>query len=629
MPDTKLFIDFETRSFADLKKCGAWVYSEHESTDIICLGYTLEGDKPKIWVPGNDIPPEFTRYISQVVAHNALFDFAIAVNILVKKYGFPLYLLNYTLWYCTQALSTAAGLAASLDKAGKFFNLKKLGEGKTLINKYSKPMRRKDSVEFREMTTTDRDLMYKYCKQDVIICRILYNNLIDLPNSKLERDVFLFDFKQNLDGLPIDHTSLHDVLTTLSQATENAESEMLRIGLNVRSAKQVIEWMAEKGIEINNTQAGTIEVIKNTTLDPEVLKVCELRSFLSKASLKKYAAIRDRICADGTLKYFLRYYGAHTGRASGQGFQPHNLPKTGTTERDIKEAIKTVNADLSDYPGIVKKCQVALPGMIKADPGKTFLIGDFASIEARGIAYISGEKALLNQFAGDKDVYKEMAAVIYNKHVLQIDDKERALGKAVILGCGYGMGIDTFFTTCKNWGVDITGALAERAVKTYRNTYTAIPNFWYALSGAFRTVYQTKKPLSLMGGLKVERLKNYLRVELPGGRFLYYHEFKIEGQEIYYYNQTKEWYVKLWGGIIAENVIQAMCRDILIDRMLACDKAGLKPILHVHDEIICHIDKKDEKGMSKVFNKIMNTPPEWLPNFPLKTEIEVSGRYHK
>ena len=47
----RIFVDFETRSEADLKKVGGILYSEHPSTDILCLGIldASSMDKPIIF----------------------------------------------------------------------------------------------------------------------------------------------------------------------------------------------------------------------------------------------------------------------------------------------------------------------------------------------------------------------------------------------------------------------------------------------------------------------------------------------------------------------------------------------------------------------------------------------------
>ena len=87
--------------------------------------------------------------------------------------------------------------------------------------------------------------------------------------------------------------------------------------------------------------------------------------------------------------------------------------------------------------------------------------------------------------------------------------------------------------------------------------------------------------------------------------------------------------VNIWGGVIAENITQAVCRDILTDRMQALETAGLPVRLHVHDEAVSEVSAKSAKTKQKTFDKILNTAPAWATGFPLKTESEITERYHK
>ena len=101
----KIILDIETLSVTDLKKVGAWVYSEHETTDIICLAWKVYGDNDaRIWWPGDPVPKEFKEKDVEFIAHNALFEHAIVTNVLIPKYKFPKSMTKYDKWYCTRAM---------------------------------------------------------------------------------------------------------------------------------------------------------------------------------------------------------------------------------------------------------------------------------------------------------------------------------------------------------------------------------------------------------------------------------------------------------------------------------------------------------------------------------------------
>jgi len=72
-------VDFETKSESDLPKCGAWAYSEHPSTDIICVGYAIDDGEVQTWWPGkgDESIHDLFSHIEKswcVEAHNVAFE---------------------------------------------------------------------------------------------------------------------------------------------------------------------------------------------------------------------------------------------------------------------------------------------------------------------------------------------------------------------------------------------------------------------------------------------------------------------------------------------------------------------------------------------------------------------------
>lgn len=60
----KVTMDFETRSECDITTEGAWKYSQHSSTDVMCLAYAIDDRPAKMWIP----PKHAVRYIFNVRA---------------------------------------------------------------------------------------------------------------------------------------------------------------------------------------------------------------------------------------------------------------------------------------------------------------------------------------------------------------------------------------------------------------------------------------------------------------------------------------------------------------------------------------------------------------------------------
>ena len=93
---SRITIDIETKSYCDLKKSGAWSYSEHETTDIICLCYGIDDQPIQAWWPGRDdielvgqMPKDLYMVVmlgGLVEVFNVSFEFSMWKNVLEKKY---------------------------------------------------------------------------------------------------------------------------------------------------------------------------------------------------------------------------------------------------------------------------------------------------------------------------------------------------------------------------------------------------------------------------------------------------------------------------------------------------------------------------------------------------------------
>jgi hypothetical protein len=110
--------DIETRSAANLRECGAYIYAIDASTQILCLVFAIDDAEPELWLPTEPTPAVFHEIASsptewQLVAHNYEFERAVLDNILIPRHGFqPIPLASH---YCTQRLALANAYPAELD----------------------------------------------------------------------------------------------------------------------------------------------------------------------------------------------------------------------------------------------------------------------------------------------------------------------------------------------------------------------------------------------------------------------------------------------------------------------------------------------------------------------------------
>lgn len=378
-------IDFETRSEIDLKKVGAYRYSEHPSTEILSLAYNLSGKvKPrksvqalrelrdehfmglhsrgdlvsaveafnststtKLWIPGMEDPEDLFEHFEKgflVEAHNSFFERCIWSNVAVPKLLWPE--IDPRQWRCSQAKTRASGIPGALGSAGKILNLKvqKDKRGEDLIKRLCKP--RKPSKKDPRIWIEDLDLMEELLEYNVFDVEseiVLSENLFDMTET--ETRIWLVDQDMNYRGVPIDLEAVHAALEVLEETTRRYNQELKELtGGEITTSGQrdrVLRYCEELGFPLTGyTKADVSRGIKKMRkvlkrrIEPEVmdraervLRILEIRQILGKTSTAKYKKILERVATDGRVHEVVLYHKAHTGRWGGVGIQIQNLPR--------------------------------------------------------------------------------------------------------------------------------------------------------------------------------------------------------------------------------------------------------------------------------------------------------------
>lgn len=137
----------------------------------------------------------------------------------------------------------------------------------------------------------------------------------------------------------------------------------------------------------------------------------------------------------------------------------------------------------------------------------------------------------------------------------------------------------------------------------------------------------------------------WLCVELPSGRILSYpgigvsvtKETDEDGRvntnvRIKYQGEnqlTRQWTtLYTHGGKACENIVQALCRDLLAYAMINVEGGGYPIVLSVHDELVCETPDTPEYTVAEL-EKLMCALPEWAEGFPLVAEGQELKRYAK
>jgi DNA polymerase len=370
----------------------------------------------------------------------------------------------------------------------------------------------------------------------------------------------------------------------------------------------------------------------------------------------------------GRVQYTLAYHAASTGRWVGRGIQPHNftrdLPEPEVVEA-IMQAVKNDNPSMVEMFGdVTKMLSWCMRGLIHADADE-LLGGDYSAIEARGAAWLAGEERRLQAFRDCDadptlpDIYERTAAKICRIPVAQVTAKQRqAYGKVPELAFTYQGGLGAFHSMAKIYDVHLTDAEADLAKIEWRAEHPAFVDMWRNYQHAALSATLNDKPYTA-NRCVFRRSGSFLLCKLPSGRVISYPYPKVESGEYGPYltfktvpsdiewssyakslregtpNYTrivqddgncKQWArIQTYGGMLTENITQAICRDILAEAIVRCEDKGIPVVLHVHDEIVAQADP----SRFEQFKGCLIEQPNWAKDFPIAAKCWHAKRYRK
>jgi DNA polymerase len=652
-----IYIDFETYSESDIRK-GAWSYSTHPSTEILCMAFAIDDQPIQLWNPDNGCNLTELFYLIEngelVEAHNAFFERCVWQNIAVKKLGFPQVRANQ--WRCSAARVAALALPRSLEEAADKLNCinKKDTSGKRTMLQLCSPKistKKDPSIRFsKELYPEKYETLYSYCMQDVETEREIAK--LTRPLREEEQNLWELDQEINIRGILIDKEAVEAAIHIASNATARALDEIVTITDGaITSFTQTVactKWASDQGYPMEKFNKQYLsDKINDPDMPEKVRKVIELRQKFGKTSVAKYKAMLDCLVEDNRIRDNYMYHGASTGRWSGKNVQFQNLPRGKIKDIDTAvDILKCKNEQLINIcydMSTMDFLSSTIRGMIIAPEGKALYVADYAAIEARGVAWISGQEDLLNDFRNNGKIYEKQAAFTYGKNINEIgkDSVERFVGKTLVLACGYGMGAKKFQMTCASAKVNLELDFCEKAIKSYREKNSNIVSQWYAQEKA--AILAVKTGRIIKEGVVTWGVNgDFLYCRLPSGRCLAYYKPSVKEGSTSWGDTKEQLYItgekivdtrrvwmeySIYGGLIVENIVQAICRDLVAEGMKAVTKAGYEITMHSHDELIS--EAPIDFGSIEEYERLMCTVPSWAEGFPVKAEGWIGQRYKK
>ncbi len=291
-------------------------------------------------------------------------------------------------------------------------------------------------------------------------------------------------------------------------------------------------------------------------------------------------------------------------------------------------------------PRFGKRVTDALKSMLRpalvAD--HSFVVADWSAIEGRVNPWLSASpqgETKLDIFRQRLDPYKVNAAATYGVQYLEVTDEQRQVGKVQELALGFGGSTGAFAAMGRGYGVRFEEAQARRIVDAWRRANPWAVMFWQDLERAYMSAMRHPGHEFTAGRITYVYDKQHLWYMLPSGRVLCYPFAKFEGEHLTYAKASwkpaadaTEWpRARLWGGLACENVTQASAHCLLRHALREADKAGLKAVTTVHDEIV--IETAEPEKARAELERIMVTPPDWAVGLPLAVEAKIMARYGK
>ena len=301
------------------------------------------------------------------------------------------------------------------------------------------------------------------------------------------------------------------------------------------------------------------------------------------------------------------YYRAHTGRWGGQNkMNMQNLTRGGELRLSIM-----------------------------APKGHQIAVQDSGQIECRVNGWLWGQDDLMQAFRDadrgvGRDAYCNFADHVYGRTITKADKVERFVGKVCVLGLGFQMGpakLQITFAKGALGGPPVHFPLEQCKVivNTYRMKNNKIQAGWKICQNIIEDMAAGRE--GSYGPLNWEANT----IWLPNGMALKYPDLKKsmgdKGWEEWTY-QAKDQRKKIYGGLLCENIVQALARIIVAWQMLQISRK-YRVVMTTHDEVVAMPKTAQAEACIKFMAKWMSTAPAWCSDIPLNCEGGYDARYSK
>jgi hypothetical protein len=595
-----------------------------------------------------------------LLSHNAYWD-KTCVDELVRRGLIPK--ITPAAWHCTANLTAYLCNRRALDMAVEhLFKVRLDKSARSDANGKRWP---------QDFSEAEQAQMLEYARGDAFWCWKLWNDF-SAQWPEHERRLSELTIEQGRRGVQINRALLDDYILQTHQMKLNTENIIPWIkdaddesweDFNARptSTKCIAEQCRRDGIPCPPVKSEDEEAYAEweVTYGPRYPWIYTTSAWRSINKLyKTFITVKERLRDDGTLPFALKYFGAHTGRWSGDAkVNMQNMRKKpmfcnehGLLESNDKRVDAAIDQkeETGKFPDWVRG-SIDFRALVIPRPGKKMIACDLSQIEPRVLAWCAKDWDFLERVRSGISVYQAHAeATMGWPSGVEMDKKseEYKLAKARILALGYGAAWEKFITM--SWTLarlDITkddpefidqtdpftgeikkvsgyGAMSKRTVEKFRADNPKIKDgLWKRLDDSFKRSVGDDFILSLPSGRKMryERVRCDARIEKDPetGKPRRKSVFTADSD-----GRRKPFY----GGKLTENLVQATARDVFAEHLLRLQDKGWTNLFSVHDEAVLEVDAD---VTAADVEREMSYCPEWLEGCPIAAKADEIEHYKK
>lgn len=534
----QLSIDIETYSSTNLNQTGVYRYADSDDFELLLFGYAVDFEQVKVvdLTHGEKIPPQIIQALNDPTiiksAFNAQFERVCLSHFVGHR-------LKPAGWHCSRVWAATLGLPLSLRDVGTVLGLprQKITAGKELVRYFCTPCKPTKANQHRTRNfpyhAPDKWRQFKqYNQRDVEVEIEITQKLSRFPVPQNEWENYWMDQDINDRGIRIDQQLVNNAIKCQGEFHDQylQTSQQLTGLANPNSPLQLKDWLHWQGVETDSLAKASVAQLLQTTTGT-VHQVLALRQLLSKSSVKKYQAMQKAMCKDGRVHGLLQFYGAtRTGRWAGRLVQVQNLPRNSMPDlEESRELVRQGNftALAMLYGSVPDVLSQLIRTAFIPSKGHHFYVADFSAVEARVIAWLSGEEWRQAAFAKNEDIYCASASQMFGVPVVKhgVNGELQQKGKIAELALGYGGSIGAL----KAMGATKLGLTEDELlplVQMWRNASPNIVQFWWYVDKAAKDCIKTHLPQTTHGMRLVYR-SGCLFLRLRSGRYLCYPQPKI------------------------------------------------------------------------------------------------------